>query len=157
MITSRVQIRLSQTPSDLTEHPWANHDTVTSRSDSIHSRRASMCQPSSRPDHAEHPCANHDNVQIRLHPFTQSTHVPTRTNLVEPALLEPLKPSWRLSLCSISLDPIALCKLFAPFTLIIWIGLVLILMSSSTTKSLGRFWELAKKDTRMYRAERCLK
>ena len=35
---------------------------ITSRSDSIHSRRA---------------CANQDNVQIRLHPFPQSIHVPT--------------------------------------------------------------------------------
>ena len=35
---------------------------ITSRSDSIHSRRA---------------CAKHDNVQIRLHPFPQSIHVPT--------------------------------------------------------------------------------
>ena len=49
---------------------------ITSRSDSIHSRRASMCQPRERPDQTpsiplEHPSSNHDNVQIRLHGFSE--------------------------------------------------------------------------------------
>ena len=65
----------------LRPHPGAaNHDSVqvrphpcpqsihvpamiTSRSDPIHARRASMC--------------SHDNVQIRPHPCSQSIHVPT--------------------------------------------------------------------------------
>ena len=49
------------------------------------------------------------------------------------------------------------CKPFAPFKLIIWTGLVLILMNSSTTKSLGRFSELAPKHTRVHGAERTQK
>ena len=55
---------------------------ITSRSDPIHSRRASKCQSWERLDQTpsvpgEHPCANHDNVQIRPHPFPQSIRVPT--------------------------------------------------------------------------------
>ena len=55
---------------------------ITSRSDSIASRRA-CANHDKRPDQtpsipAEHPCANHDNVQIRLHPFP-AEHVPTMT------------------------------------------------------------------------------